>query len=455
MAQQVGGLIREKRGVDKRGRPVRRFGFYVWKNAADGSRVRKRLYSYPDDLGKKVPFPTEATAKRHLTSVQQKIAGGATVEAAIAPYLADSEDLGVLALWSRFVDSHERATRDNARPITAKRLVELRRMPTRGYLDFFAGVAVTDLTSPLLVQWLGWLRQHWPAPPPGSPTAGRIKPTADQLAQGIRGFHRAKTRHHVMNDFLQFDGWLVSEGLVHPREHVLQKPPSMPPLPKGRQPVPDADTVARYLAAIPEELRGLFLSRSVDGLRPSEARRMTLANYDFATGLLSIDPDQTKTEKGAGTFQLDWELRDWLDAWIPRDQRLNRSRPLFLNPRCWLPCSVARERVRAEKRGLPAPVITGHWTAGAEKSVHDAACREIGVYFQPNIFGRHAAGTHMLLRSQEEHGHADVRAVQEKLRHESPTTTDRYLQRGVIRTATIDRIRPGTGKRRDAADGTD
>ncbi len=145
------------------------------------------------------------------------------------------------------------------------------------------------------------------------------------------------------------------------RDYGLKKP-KLPKLPKGRQPVPTEAVIDRYLAAIPEELRGLFLARSRDGLRPAEARPMSVRNYDWTTGHLTIYRDDTKTDEGVGVFRLDPELREWLDTWVPIEQRFDPWRPLFINPKCWKPSSLARQR----KRGKPT---TGRWTPTAEKSV--------------------------------------------------------------------------------------
>lgn len=440
MAQKIGTLIRERRGSDSNGKPRYRHGFVVWVTSSSGLRERKRIYSGADDTGTRTVFATRKQALAHLNVIRQRVAGGATVEAAIAPYLVDREGDLVRVAWEQFVNAHELATREYERPVTAERLRELRRMTSRGYLDFFASTYVQDLSPALLAQWLDWLRKHWPAPPAGSPR-GRIKPTPEQRAAGIRGFHRAKMRHHVVGDFLQFDGWLVAQHRVHPRMHALAKPKGMPPLPKGGQPVPDADTLRRYLDAIPEELRGLFLARSYDGLRPSEARRMNVADFDFRSGVLRIDVSDTKTAEGAAPMLLDWEVREWLDRYVPKAERLDRTRPLFRNPRALTPASRGRARAMAAKRGVEA-VVDGRWTESAEKGAHDAACRAIGVYFPPNIFGRHAAGTHMLQRSKERTGAHDIDAVRRKLRHRHRATTERYVDREVIECAIVERLPP-------------
>ena len=59
-------------------------------------------------------------------------------------------------------------------------------------------------------------------------------------------------------------------------------------LPEHRPRLLEPEEQRRVLDAIPEARRGIFLALAYHGLRPSEAARLGVADYDWKTG--SSDP---------------------------------------------------------------------------------------------------------------------------------------------------------------------
>lgn len=126
---------------------------------------------------------------------------------------------------------------------------------------------------------------------------------------------RPKSVRHIVNAFMGFARWLAAQQLID----AVPKKPALEPPAERRLPVPDEEFVDRYLAAIPNSARGLFLVRSRDGLRPSEARRLHIEDYDFERRELTIR--LTKTEKGKRRIPVDWETAEWIENWVPMDRR--------------------------------------------------------------------------------------------------------------------------------------
>jgi integrase len=390
MAADFGRIERERRGDRHR---------WILCFQVNGKRVR--LHSGLTAHGDRVPFRDESMARAFLESIRADVRSGRTEEQALAPYLFRRSPANMVkARWERFIEDRRASKARGRRQITEGRIYDLERMPERGYLDFFDEVSIYELTSPLLSDWVDWLADRWPN-------------------------HSTKTRHHVVNDFMSFVRFLKQ------RRDIAELPdkPELPAIDRRRRPVPSEGVLDRYLAAIPEDERGLFLLRSRDGVRISEARRLNVANYDWQARALSIV--DTKTEAGRRSFEVDWEVADWLEAHVPPSERLDTTRPLFRNARA----------------------DDGRWRADAEERIHrEAVAAALGVdvegvvdnpaYWPPNHAGRHAAASHMMRRTKQQTGAHDIDAVRRKLGHTARATTETYIDQDVIEVSTVRRLRP-------------
>lgn len=453
MAEAIGEVVS---WFDKRlGRQVFAIDVMV-PNVAEGTRERERIYSGADATGERVAFESQMHADMVLGLIRGQIREDPN-SANMAPEVQAQILTKVLARflparklkanhvkarWGDFLKfKAEEVGSDDG--ITEKRHWDLRRMVPRGYLDFFDGILVDEITSPMLVDWVRHMKRVWPAPPAGA--RGRTDPTPEQRAEGVRGFHRPKTRHHIVNDFMTFENWLVTRHLVA-RGVPVQKP-ELPRVSKRPKEVPTIELLERYLAEIPEETRGIFLTRSIEGLRPNEARQLEIRHYNWRTHVLTITRDITKTDDGVREFDVDEELADWLEKWVPKSERLDRTRPLFINPKALTVRSILSRRRVAELRGLPAPLEDGRWEENAETAVHAVACIAVGAVhpdgkplFAPNVMGRHAAVTHMLLRTEEATGTHDIEAVKRKVGHTDAATTRTYLDSRMVDTSKTRRL---------------
>lgn len=443
VAQQLGAIQEEIRSGGSR------WFISIWVPETDpttGKQVKKRrkLYSGPDVLGVRRKFADRQAAEFALMFIRSSVAQGRPLEQVIDLFMPNQRHNRVHARWRDYV--RDRAARRERDPIGDRRLYDLGRMVERGYLDFFADLYIEDLANALLEDWQNWMGQRWPL----FFGKGRApEPTDAQRAAGIRGFHKPKTRCNIVHDFLTFDRWLVSRDL---RDRPLATP-TLPEVDPTAPEVPSEDVLERYIALIPEDRRGIFLARSYDGLRPSEARRVTVGDYDFRSRVLFIERKHTKTPAGVRAIEVDDELGDWLERWVPLTERFNADRPLFINPNQFRPNVLASKRASARLRGEPEPITTGAWEEDAETSVHKKACRKLGIYYPPNVMGRHSAATHALRRTRERFGTYDIEAVRRMLGHREARTTLRYVDANVIDNASTRRIRsvpppPSTGTRR-------
>jgi hypothetical protein len=89
------------------------------------------------------------------------------------------------------------------------------------------------------------------------------------------------------------------------------------------------------MSHIPEEMRGLFLIRSRMGFRPSESRRLNVADLrlrqrdDLLDAYISLPPRSAKKKKARKL-----QLHPKVAAWLVERRKLNRfgAEPLFTNP---------------------------------------------------------------------------------------------------------------------------
>jgi integrase len=170
------------------------------------------------------------------------------------------------------------------------------------------------------------------------------------------------------------------------------------------------------MSHIPEEMRGIFLIRSLMGFRPIEARRLNVADLrsgsrdDLLDAHIALPPRSAKKKKGRKL-----QLHPKVASWLIEHGDLERfgAKPLFTNPNAY----------NAE----------GRWMEGSERRVLVKAYGDAGVmHIKPNEMGRHFFGTHAVNDLE-----ADIYPVQSWLGHTDPKTTERYARMRPIPIARI------------------
>lgn len=347
----------------------------VWFPGADKpARVR---FNRAPQIGR---FKTRELAELALTVLRQRRCAGTPLHDLLAEYMPRPKpEQMVPHRWRvEFVKAKE-AARDRGE-ISHERYRHLRDLPNPGYLDWWSDTPVGAITGPAVVAWVDWLRRTYPA-------------------------LEATSLRHLVADFGTFCRWMHQRGSLA----------TVPPLPRMKasrraRTVPDQGSLRRILAEIPEAERGLWLARSLAGLRPAEARRADVG--DYRDGVLTLRPEVVKTDKPRVLAIRD--VAPELDAWI----RAHRAQalpwePLFTNPR-------ARD---------------GRWRETPEARVWRRACRDAEVeHVQPNHGGRHAFATHEIASG------TDAWALKDWMGHRSVQTTQRYVDVDAVTLAR--RMRP-------------
>ena len=351
MAAEFGKVCVERRA----GRaPAWRLEFWV-----SGRRYRIRHVPLPG--GGRLPLRDEPIALATLEAIRGAIRDGKTPLQALAPYIAGPETL-FRHHWRRFVEAKRRQG-EGGRQLSARRVYELGRLEPRGYLDALLEVPVLTLTHGQLEDWVRALFDRNLAP---------------------------KTVRNAVTDVGACLHWLARRGDL----------PATPELPAVHLPeyVPTIPTPAELdaiLAAIPDELRGLFLARGRMGLRPSEAARANVADWHFETHELTV------IGKGglARVLPSHPEVADWIGQHRAAAFPLE---PLFPNPRAHNP----------ERR----------WVDTTARNVLFRAMDEAGTpQFKPNEATRHAFATHHI-------GRVGKDLLSPYLGHRDAKTTDRYAR---------------------------
>jgi integrase len=351
------------------------FRTVVWP----GSDVPRRIrISKAPQYGK---FASEREAERCLNTIRDR-AINRPLHDVLAEYLVvELPENTVIHRWEHdFVPSKERQQQRGE--LSKQRLREFQLLPQRGYLGFWDGRSVTEVSTAACFRWREWLGKEFPHLAP-------------------------KTLKNLFGDFRVFVGYLHLVG-------AIVDLPTLPviKLPERARRVPDAVSLTRILAEIPEEVRGLWIARALAGLRPAEARRLNRSAY--ADGALVIDADVAKTKK-ARTLLIGSVVPE-LDAWI-RAHRLDAKpwEPLFQNPNSWMPVK--------------------RWQATAERTVWIAALEAAGVeHVPPNQGGRHAFATHEIANG------TDPYAVKDWMGHSSINVTQNYVSVSAVTLAR--RMRP-------------
>ncbi len=172
-------------------------------------------------------------------------------------------------------------------------------------------------------------------------------------------------------------------------------------IPKARKRVPNREAVARVILAIPEDRRGLWLARTLLGLRPAEARNANMSHYQ--AGVIHLTADIVKTRDAR--FAARGDRRPTAGCVDPQ-VALGRApwEPLFPNPN-----ALNREQ---------------RWTYNAEWKCWARACRDAGVeHVRPNWGGCHHFATH------EAKGGANLVALQQFMGHARFETTKAYIDK--------------------------
>ncbi len=253
--------------------------------------------------------------------------------------------------------------------ITKGRLEAFERMERCGYLEFFRDVSIFALDEPMGERWLLWLEDTFPKMVPVS--------------------HR-----HIIRDFWTGLRILKKLGVLK----VVEKPPVVEMPESERKALKRADAL-RIIEAMAEDRRGLFLSRTLAGLRVTESTRLNVCHY--RDGTIHIPASIAKTRKGRALLVA--SVAPELDAWICK-WRANAGpfEPLFPNPTA----------LNADKR----------WLYNAEWNCWDRACKQAGFeHVRPNWGGRHSFATH------EVKSGTNIYGVQKWLGHKRFQTTQVYL----------------------------
>ncbi len=254
--------------------------------------------------------------------------------------------------------------------------------PRRGYLAFWDDLPVGRIDGPQIERWHEWLRATFPH-------LGSIM-----------------LRHIVVN-FRTFCGHLRRVGALD----VIPEFPRVK-VPKKRRRVLSHESLERVLAEIPETERGLWLARAYAGLRPAEARRVDVRDWDGQQRTLRIRAEICKTdeERILPLADVAPELVQWIAT-----HRASASpwEPLFPSPR-------ARDK---------------RWKATPERRTWIAALEAAGVeHVAPNLGGRHAFAT------REAHAGTNLMALKDWMGHSSIKTTEIYTHTDVQSLAR--RMRP-------------
>lgn len=324
-------------------------------------------------------FLDEAQAHQCLTLIRERAMGRPLYEI-LSEYMSQAPaEQCVPARWRDDFIAAKKVARLRGE-ISKDRLDALASYPRRGYLAFWDECPVGKIDGPAVAQWHEWLRATFPHLGPVS-------------------------MKHILSNFRTFCGHLRRVG-------ALPIVPEFPRVrvPKRRRVVPDHESLAKVLGAIPEASRGLWLARAYAGLRPAEARRVNVS--DYRDGLLTIRAEICKTgeERQLPIAHVVPELAAWIEA---HRKGAKRWEPLF-------PAPKARD---------------GRWKATPERRVWIAALQAAEVeHVKPNMGGRHAFATHEVARK------TDALALRDWMGHASLQTTLTYVHADAVSLA--HRMRP-------------
>ena len=352
------------------------------------AKPRRVFVTSAPDYGR---FGSEEEALKSQLRIQARMLDGQRqLHEVLARYINEVPEDLVMHRW-RVDWLPEVRTRHRSGKLSQNRLDEFESYERRGYLTFWETRSIHGIDGRAVRMWLRELEHEKP----------NLKP---------------KTLRHIVADFGTFTRWMVSEG-------ALEKAPPLPRIdvPAYMPKVPGAGDLARVLAKIPEEIRGLWLARSLAGLRPSEARRLDVSEY--RDGVILIPAQKSKTKRPRS---LDVRcVAPALDTWIAKHRSsASPAEPLFLNP-----------RGQHDRR----------WTETPERRVWVGALEAAEVeHVKPNEGGRHAFITHEIARG------TDPYAVKDWAGHTTLATTERY--KSVTAVDLARRMRPARERLRSESE---
>lgn len=344
------------------------------------AKPRRVLITEHEDFGR---LESEAEAIKVQMRVQARVLDQRPLHEVLSRYIHEVPEDSVLYRYrEEFLP--QRRTRHAEGRLSTKRLNEFLQYEGRGHLEFWASIALHRVNAALLERWVHWLYQR-----------------------GLRG---GGIRHLVADfgTFLRYEHRIGSLRQVPELPHVEWVP--------EERAVPELVDARRIVEHIPEAQRGVWLARTLAGLRPAEGRRLDVRHYDFGRGELTI-PTLSRNKRGRLLPIRDVvpELHAWLEQ---HRQGAMGAEPLF-------------PRVKGRR-----------WLKHAELLCWARACAAAGVeYVAPNDAGRHAFAT------EEACGGTNLHALREWLGHTSLTTTQRYVHLRSTRLARMMRPSPSPQKK--------
>ena len=193
----------------------------------------------------------------------------------LARYLGDrAPENAVSGHWTRFLEAKREELADGE--IGSDRYRELAAMKDRGYLQPLCGQSIHSIDKRVLREWVRWLRKH-PAR-----RGGTLK---------------MKSVKNIVTDFAAFLRWLYGE-------EEIERLPEIPVIRvknEQRPAVPTEDALERFLEAIPEEARGLWLVRAYNGLRPASREP-----FKFGTTIVNGKPSRSGSRRPATSLPCRW-----------------------------------------------------------------------------------------------------------------------------------------------------
>lgn len=323
-------------------------------------RPHGRIWSF-----KGRPIQTRALAQEVLDSVRAEYRNKKPLDVALAewaPKVAAQNTVG--PLYARWLERLQGQV--EAGTLSASYVRELRRYgQPDGYLEPLREIAVKALSY------------------------ADLEDLTDSMTQ--RGLS-AKSQKHVLAALRTFLRWVKRRDaeLVVPEFPVLSVPEYQPT-------IVAPETQRAVLEAIAEERRGIFLALAYHGLRPSEACRLDVADWDRKAGLLKPQAAKMKTRTGR-QIPVSPELQGWLKL----HTRDRIAGPLFQNPQ--------------------AKAIDRRWTLWTLWNAWGSAARSVGVEVGLYEGTKHSSAT------AARRAGVPLEIIQQALGHSSSKSTALYAR---------------------------